>query len=157
MSGSWPDVGLAPSGAEATGGEGQDARGVRSLCREAWGRCVESRGAHGEWARLHATPRRSLFTPCRVARGPAHPDCLRTRRVTECVDFEGNKFRIDDDWREPGRAHKVLDLPWTGLTTLRTRDLVWAEEEVESRDRTVPRRLGAHVVKGICLRTARSL
>ena len=53
--------------------------------------------------------------------------------MTEGVDLEGNKFRMDDDWREPGRAHKVLDLPWTRLTTLRTRNVVWAEEEVEDR------------------------
>ena len=45
---------------------------------------------------------------------------------------------MDDDWREPGRARKVLDLPWTGLTTFRTPDVVWAEEEVEGRDGTVP-------------------
>ena len=60
------------------------------------------------------------------------------RRVTEGVDIEGNKFRIDDDWREPGRAHKVLDLPWTGLTTFKARDVVCAEEKVGSRDSTVP-------------------
>ena len=58
--------------------------------------------------------------------------------MTEGVDIEGNNFRIDDNWREPGRAHKVVDLPWTGLTTFRTRDVVWADEEVESRDSTVP-------------------
>jgi hypothetical protein len=49
--------------------------------------------------------------------------------VTAGVDIEGNRFRIDDDWREPGQAHKVLDLPWTGITTFRTRDVVWSEEE----------------------------
>ena len=58
--------------------------------------------------------------------------------MTEGVDIEGNKFRIDDDRREPGKAYKVLDLPWTALTTFRTRDVVWAEEEVQSRDNTVP-------------------
>ena len=101
---------------------------------DAW----KSRGANGEWTRLHATPRRSLFTPCRVARGPAHPDCLRTRRVTEGVDIQGNRFRIDDNWREPGIAHKVLDLPWTGVTTFRSRDVIWAEEEPEGRESGVP-------------------
>ena len=101
---------------------------------DAW----KSRGANGEWARLHATPRRSLFTPCRVARGPAHPDCLRTRRVTEGVDIEGNKFRIDDHWRKPGRAHKVLDLPWTGVTTCPSRDAISAEEEPQGWESAVP-------------------
>ena len=37
-------------------------------------------------------------------------------------------------WREPGRDHKVLDLPWTGITTFKTRDVIWAEEELESRE-----------------------
>ena len=60
------------------------------------------------------------------------------RRVTEGVDIEGNKIRIDEDWREPGRAYEVLDLPWTGLTTFRTRDVLWAKEDVESRENTVP-------------------
>ena len=101
---------------------------------DAW----KSRGADGKWTRQHVTPRRSLFTPCTVARSPTHPDWLRTRRVTEGVDIEGIKIWIDDDRREPGRAHKVLDPPWTGLTTFRTRDVVWAEEDVESRENTVP-------------------
>ena len=77
--------------------------------------------------------RHTLFTRCRVARGPAHPDCLRTRRVTQGVVIEGNRLWIDDDWRQSGRAQKVLDLPWTGLTTFRTRDLVWSEENPQSR------------------------
>ena len=58
---------------------------------------------------------------------PPHPDSVRTRRVTEGVYIEGNRFRSDDDRKEPGRAHKVLDLPWTGLATFRTRDVVWSE------------------------------
>ena len=57
--------------------------------------------------------------------------------MKESVDIEGNKFRIDDDWREPGWAHKVLDLPWTGITSFKTRDVVWAEEELESRESAV--------------------
>ena len=97
-----------------------------------------SRGADGEWKILHVTPRRSLFKPRRVARGHAHPDLLRTRSVTEGVGIEGNRSRIDDNWREPGRAHNVLDLPWTRLTTFRTWDVVWAEEDVESWENTVP-------------------
>ena len=90
-----------------------------------------SRRADGEWTRLHVTPCRSLFTSCRVAQGPAHPDWMGTRRVTEGVDIEGNKLRVDDDWKEPGRAHRVLNLPWTGLTTFWTRNVVWHEGKVE--------------------------
>jgi hypothetical protein len=76
-----------------------------------------SRGAEGSWARVHATPRRSLFTPCRVPRGPARPDNLQAKRITEGVDAKGEKFRIEDNWREHGCAHRVLAHPWTGMTT----------------------------------------
>ena len=58
--------------------------------------------------------------------------------MTEGVHIEGNKFRVDDDGREPGKAHKVLDLPWTGLTTFRKRDVVWSEEQVEGWVDTEP-------------------
>ena len=86
-----------------------------------------SRGEDGQWIRLHATPRRALFTPCRVARGPTHPDNLMCTRITQGVDSQGRPFVIEDDWRESEQAHRVLELPWTGCTTFRTRKLVWAE------------------------------
>jgi hypothetical protein len=76
-----------------------------------------SRGAEGRWVRIHSTPRRSLFTPCRVPRGPARPDLLDEHRVTEGTYADGTKFKIIDDWRQGGRAHRVLDQPWTGVTT----------------------------------------
>ena len=37
-----------------------------------------------------------------------------------------------------GRAHKVLDLPWTGLTMFRTREMLLSEEKVESWVDTEP-------------------
>ena len=79
----------------------------------------QTRGAGGEWIRLHATPRKSMFTPCRVARGPSDTDRLSAERVTLGVDARGNKFKIVDDWRCSTLAHKVLEEPWTGCTTFR--------------------------------------
>jgi hypothetical protein len=76
-----------------------------------------SRGSEGTWVRLHSTPRRSLFTPCRVPRGPAHPDDLSTHRCTVGVDINGQSFRIQDDWTNAGDSHRILELPWTGTTT----------------------------------------
>ena len=76
-----------------------------------------ARGAGGCWTRVHATPRRSLFTPCRVPRGPARPDLLDELRVTEGTYADGSNFKIIDGWRQGGRAHRVLDQPWTGITT----------------------------------------
>ena len=61
-----------------------------------------SRGAHHRWVRQHSTSRRSLFTPCRVARGPAHPDELSAVRKTEGVFADGEKFLIVDNWRDIG-------------------------------------------------------
>ena len=77
-----------------------------------------SRGAEGKWTRVHSTPRRSLFTPCRVPRGPARPDLLDEHRTTEGTYADGSKFRIIDSWRQGGRAHRVLEQPWTGVTVL---------------------------------------
>ena len=76
-----------------------------------------SRGSEGTWVRMHSTPRRSLFTPCRVPRGPAHPDELSTHRCTVGVDVNGQSFRIQDDWSNAGASHRVFKLPWTGTTT----------------------------------------
>ena len=76
-----------------------------------------SRGAEGQWVRVHATPRRSLFTPCRVLRGPARPDLLGEHRTTVGVYEDGSKFRVVDEWRQAGRAHRLLEQPWTGMTT----------------------------------------
>ena len=75
------------------------------------------RGAGGSWVRVHNTPRRSLFTPCRVPRGPARPDLLSQVRRTVGTDANGQSFVIEDDWKDAGDAHRVLDLPWTGVTT----------------------------------------
>ena len=87
-----------------------------------------SRGADGEWTRLHDTPRRSLFTPCRVARGPAHPDKLEGKRVRVGVFADGEQFKLEDGWRERGLAHRVLNKPWTGVTRFKVRRICWADE-----------------------------
>ena len=76
-----------------------------------------ARGAGGVWTRVHATPRRSLFTPCRVPRGPSRPEILRAKRITEGVNASGEKFHIEDSWRDHDCAHRVLAQPWTGVTT----------------------------------------
>ena len=75
-----------------------------------------SRGADGKWLRAHRTARRSLFTPCRVPRGPAHPDLLSSVRHTVGVDNKGNKFECVDNWRDADSSHRLLEFPWTGTT-----------------------------------------
>ena len=76
-----------------------------------------SRGANGMWTRVHSKPRSALFTPCRVARGPARPDLLDGYRVTKGIAANGEKFEIRDDWRDGRKSHRALDKPWVGITT----------------------------------------
>ena len=105
-----------------------------------------SRGAGGSWIRIHSAPRRSLFTPCRVPRGPAHPDKLSGTRVTKGIHCSGNKFVVEDNWMNPDCAHRVLDLPWTGSTTFASVEPVqvggilnrqkWADVEDDAEERS---------------------
>ena len=76
----------------------------------------------GKWVRVHATPRRSKFTPGRVPRGPSDTDKLCTERTTKGISASGKVFEIDDYWRSPCKAHKVLDEPWTGCTIFKVKD-----------------------------------
>ena len=57
-----------------------------------------SRGANQQWVRQHGAPRRPLFTPCRVARGPRHADKLAGLRMPEGVDMNGTHFKTEDDY-----------------------------------------------------------
>ena len=75
-----------------------------------------ARGAGGVWVREHCTPREALFTPCRVARGPAHPDLLSHVRVTRGRFVDGGDFVIKDSWRSSA-AHALLFGQWVGTTT----------------------------------------
>ena len=61
-------------------------------------------------------------------RGPAHPDKLEGKRITTGVFADGEKFVLEDGWREPGLAHRVLNKPWTGTTKFRIRKICWADE-----------------------------
>ena len=76
-----------------------------------------SRGSEGIWVRMHSTPWWSLFTPCRVPRGPVHPDELSAHRSTVGIYINGQSFKIQDDWTDAGESHTVFESPWTGTTT----------------------------------------
>ena len=67
--------------------------------------------------RMHSTPRKSLFTPCRVPRGPAHPEELSAHQRTAGIDMNGQSFKIQDDWTDAEDSHRVFELPWTGTAT----------------------------------------
>ena len=87
-----------------------------------------ARGVEGSWIRMHTTPRTALFTPSKVARGPANLDKISNTRITVGVYESGEKFRVEDEWREKKRAHMQLSSPWTGTTTFTNRKIVWSDE-----------------------------
>ena len=81
-----------------------------------------SRGEAGVWHRIHAKPRRSLFTPFKVARGPESSEKLRGTRFTKGVTRSGRTFEFHDNWQEPNSAHRLLDEHWVGCTTFVVED-----------------------------------
>ena len=78
-----------------------------------WG----DRGNGKQWSRIHFNPRKALFTPYKVARGPGRKTKLKTRRITEGTTELGQKFRIVDDWTNPERSHRLMTVAWIGKTT----------------------------------------
>ena len=77
----------------------------------------KSRGEGGIWHRVHAKPRRSLFTPYKVAKGPTSHEKLNGIRFTKGVTQSGHKFEFHDCWQKSESAHRILDEPWIGCTT----------------------------------------
>ena len=74
------------------------------------------------WSRLHLKPRRSLFTPYKVARGPSSAVRLDVFRFTKGVTQSGQKFEFHDKWGEKGNSHRLLEEPWVGVTTFVVKD-----------------------------------
>ena len=77
----------------------------------------KSRGEGGVWHRIHAKPRRSLFTPFKVAKGPESSERLRGTRFTKGVTRSGQTFEFHDSWQTPNDGHRLLDEHWIGCTT----------------------------------------
>ena len=81
----------------------------------------KSGGVDGIWHRWHTLPRLSLFTPYKVAKGPASSIGLQQHRFTYGVTAAGRTFEFHEDWTKPERAHMVLDEPWLGYTVITER------------------------------------
>ena len=79
------------------------------------------RGEGGVWHRDHTTPRLSLFTPYKVARGPPGKKSLNHVRFTYGVTERGRCFEFHDDWTLPERRHKLMEEPWVGFTVFAER------------------------------------
>ena len=74
-------------------------------------------GAGGIWKRSHRTPRRSMFTPHRVAGGPGPDITLEGTRVTVGTYVaSGRAFKIVDSYCVADDAHRLLQHAWIGTT-----------------------------------------
>ena len=73
-------------------------------------------GAAGIWQRAHLKPRRALFTPYKVPRGPCSPVSLSHIRFTKGVSQSGIEFEFHDDWTAARNSHRLLDEPWVGCS-----------------------------------------
>ena len=115
-----------PSDKENDGGDGialWDCMGDRFIDKRG-GDFWKSRGECGVWHRIHAKPRRSLFTPYKVAKGPSSSDSLNGVRFTKGVTQSGHKFEFHDSWQKPDNSHRILDEPWIGCTTFIREDQI---------------------------------
>ena len=82
----------------------------------------KSKGEAGIWHRIHTKPRRALFTPFKVAKGPASNENLSVIRFTKGVSQSGHKFEFHDKWQESRNSHRLLDELWVGCTTFVVED-----------------------------------
>ena len=80
-----------------------------------------------EVVRIHARPRRALFTPLRVEGAPPGRS-LTPARVTRGTFLDTNEpFTWTDTWTARSTAHQWLKRPWTGSTTFLKRSK-WSEQ-----------------------------
>lgn len=91
----------------------------RRKCGDSW----DQRGRKGTWRRAHLTRRRSLFTPMKIPGGLRRGGDLLERRLTDGVKKDGSKFTIDDNWKDPRRAHVLLPFEWRGHSTFFGKDV----------------------------------
>ena len=116
--------------ARCTGGDTVEERegdlsSWQAVCRAAndqrGGDRWKSRGSEGICHRWHTSPRLSLLTPFKVAKGAASIVGLQRHRFTYGIKAGGRSFEFHDDWTKPERAHMVLDEPWIGYTVFTER------------------------------------
>ena len=90
---------------------------IRSQFKHKWGgdRWL-CRGYKGVWQRFHSTSRNSLFTLFKVAKGFNAGVDIQLLRFTKGITKSGQKFEFRDRWRQPERAHPILDELWIGYT-----------------------------------------
>jgi hypothetical protein len=65
--------------------------------------------------RVHRCARQKLFTPLRVASGPAAKSIFAMRLTVGKYTETGEEFRFLDSWHAREAAHRDLGAPWTGF------------------------------------------
>ena len=84
--------------------------------------------AEGEMKRVHKKPRRTLFTPLRVAEAPPARS-LTPARITEGHFMDtGEKFSVTDTWTSRARAHRSMGRQWCGSTRFLLRSEAGCDE-----------------------------
>ena len=74
------------------------------------GKIVEA----GNWVRRHVTPRRTLFTPMKVSRGPTSKDMVGRFRVSCMKNRNGVQCHIEE-WKQSSNPHCTVNR-YTGWT-----------------------------------------
>ncbi len=67
--------------------------------------------------RIHSRPRRTLFTPLRVAGAPPGKALTPVRTTQGVYLDDGEKFTRTDSWTSRSTAHMAMCRPWVGTTT----------------------------------------
>ena len=76
----------------------------------------KTRGHEGSWHRWRVTPRKTLFTPYRVAKGPGKDIELNPSRLTVGITKSGRHFETVDNWQSDENSHRDIGESWVGYT-----------------------------------------
>ena len=98
----------------------------------------------------HTILRKEMFVPTGENDYPFHNNELEAVRITIGKTESGKNFEIEDSWRRPGRANRLLDERWTGKTLFRLKASAQKKYRVEieprkDRLRKMPMRDGSRL------------
>ena len=78
---------------------------------------VEHEGVFLNVMKIHGVPRTDLFSPWGEEEYLVHSSDLETVRVTSGITSSGKVIEIEDNWKRPSRAQRVLKEEWNASTT----------------------------------------
>ena len=90
---------------------------IGRVSADRWGPMLAKENNNGRmWIRHHTTPRRALFTPYKVAKGPKRDEMVGAIRVTVGNYVDGEEFVRVEGWNELREPHELLEKMWIGVT-----------------------------------------